>query len=104
MFKYVNKKIKLAFRMIGLSVLSIGFINIYKNKFSTQTLDLMNIDLTHTYLNKIENNPFELIEDFNIQDYKYKRVMISLYNPPLTSKLFPKSNLYGHELIRYFDF
>ncbi len=103
MFKYVNNNVKAFFKLSTISITSILLINVYKSKHNTITIDLNEITLTKQTL-PTKDNPFELIEGFNLQEYEYKRISTSLYNPPLTSKLFPKSNLYGHELIRYFDF
>lgn len=49
------------------------------------------------------DDPFEIIKDFDVEEYYLDTLSTALYNPPLTLKLFPKSNLYGHELIRYYD-
>ncbi len=53
-------------------------------------------------------DPFEIIKNKSFEkDFDQlilKNLEKSLYNTPLTNKLYPKSNLYGHELIRYFDF
>jgi len=49
------------------------------------------------------DNPFEILNDFDFEEYYLTTLTTALFNPPLTLKLFPKSNLYGHELIRYYD-
>jgi hypothetical protein len=104
MFKHVNKKIKTFSKIVGFSIISIGIINLYKSQYNTVLIDLKEVDLTIKIPNNPVNNAFEITESFDISEYEYNRISKSLYNPPLTSKLFPKSNLYGHELIRYFDF
>lgn len=58
--------------------------------------------------NDLTYNPFEIVKGKSIEK-DFDRIFLinlekSLYNTPLTNKLYPKSNLYGHELIRYFDF
>jgi len=58
--------------------------------------------------NQFKYNPFSTIESKSIEK-DIDKIFLSnlekgLYNTPLTNKLYPKSNLYGHELIRYFDF
>lgn len=66
-----------------------------------------NLLLTNNNVNK-QINPFESVKnktlENNFDEIMLKNLEISLYNTPLTNKLYPKSNLYGHELIRYFDF
>ena len=85
---------------------TILILNIYKKYFSEQILDLNSIhenpNITFEILDKNED-PFEIIRDFDRQEYFLRTLTTALYNPPLTLKLFPKSNLYGHELIRYYD-
>jgi hypothetical protein len=111
----VNKKIKYPLIILNFSIISITTINIYKKYFIKETFDL-NVLLKKlnnsnekfdSQFEKInDNNPFEILQYFdnNLDDYFINKMTITLYNPPLTNKLFPKSNLYGHELIRYYDF
>jgi hypothetical protein len=86
---------------------TIILINVYQKKFTCISFDL-------NELNKFpidfdiesqdsRDDPFETIRDFNMEEYYLNTLSTALYNPPLTLKLFPKSNLYGHELIRYYD-
>lgn len=86
---------------------SIILINLYKKHYSSELIDLndlnsFSLDFEVEYLDKRED-PFEIIRDFDIEEYYLNTLSTALYNPPLTLKLFPKSNLYGHELIRYYD-
>jgi hypothetical protein len=111
----INKRVKYFSYFILSSSLGLIGINVYKKKFTQFTIDLnrdLNRDLnwdSNCNLNNIdkenisEDDPFELIRDFDVEKYFQKKITINLYNPPLTNKLYPKSNLYGHELIRYFD-
>lgn len=93
--------------------------NNYRLLYTRKEIDLYEIIQKHKNANDnnskidIENhkellNPFEAIEnkslEKNFDEIMLKNLQISLYNTPLTNKLYPKSNLYGHELIRYFDF
>ena len=86
---------------------TINLNDIIENK-SNKTRLFKNIhqeNITYNKLNYID--PFEIINhdiDTDIDEFFLKELEICLYNTPLTNKLFPKSNLYGHELIRYFDF
>lgn len=112
----LNKKIKYTFYFcIGASI-CFKSINTYKKYFKEYEIDLNSIIVKNSepekdkfmvkYPNiKEEENydPFELINNFNKDEYFLEKLSVILYNPPLTNKLYPKSNLYGHELIRYFD-
>jgi hypothetical protein len=110
----VNKKIK--FILVGISSFSLSLcgINFYNKKFTEFSIDLNKIVeknknstgvIVKPNVSKDEdNNPFQILNEFTtIEDYYLNKMIIILYTPPLTNKLFPKSNLYGHELIRYFD-
>jgi hypothetical protein len=104
----LNRKIKLFLYTLGIGTGGIIFINLYKTKYSYIKLNLNDIEIQNITNNtkripQIED-PFELINNFNFEDYELNRIGTALYNPPLTNKLYPRSNLYGHELIRYFDF
>jgi hypothetical protein len=86
---------------------TIILINVYKKKFTGISFDLNElnkfpIDFDIEYQDS-RDDPFETIRDFNMEEYYLNTLSTALYNPPLTLKLFPKSNLYGHELIRYYD-
>jgi hypothetical protein len=86
---------------------SILLLNLYKHQYYQESLDLDEILKTPSKITvefiDVRNDPFELIKDFNVEEYYLDTLSTALYNPPLTLKLFPKSNLYGHELIRYYD-
>lgn len=112
----VNRKLKIAFYLTASSCFSLAAINKYKSINSTHIIDLNDIIRNNKKLKKennqresqLQNNPFEIIEGKSIEKdfdkiflHNFKKC---LYNTPLTNKLYPKSNLYGHELIRYFDF
>ena len=86
---------------------SIILINLYKKHYTSELIDLndlnsFSLDFDVEYVDKRED-PFEIIRDFDVEEYYLNTLSTALYNPPLTLKLFPKSNLYGHELIRYYD-
>jgi hypothetical protein len=101
----LNKKFRKVLYSIGFGISSILLINAYKVNFDSYTIDLNEIDFTLIERPQpINNDPFELIKDFDFDNYLINRIGTALYNPPITNKLYPKSNLYGHELIRYFDF
>jgi hypothetical protein len=109
----LNKKIKYSFNFILGASLSLISFNTYKKHFSEYEIDLNKIKVEKSEKDKIIKNlqlqeeenydPFELIKIFNKDEYFIEKLNVILYNPPLTNKLYPKSNLYGHELIRYFD-
>jgi hypothetical protein len=103
----LNKKIKYGLNFSFFFGFSTLLFNLYRKKFTGFELNLNEIFSEEDFKfleNKEENlDPFELIENFDIEDYLIKKIKTALYNPPLTNKLYPKSNLYGHELIRYFD-
>jgi hypothetical protein len=103
----LNKKIKYGINTIVLCSMSSLTFNLYRKHFGGFELNLNDIYLNEEFEHqerKEENlDPFELIENFDREEYLIKRIKNCLYNPPLTNKLYPKSNLYGHELIRYFD-
>lgn len=105
----LNSQLKKTMRlMLSLTMFS-WTANLYRSMFSKYELNLNDLYIDLNFNNKIEQkdkdylNPFELIEGFNKEIFLINRIKIALYNPPLTNKLYPKSNLYGHELIRYFD-
>ena len=78
----------------------------YKKNFCEDILDLnsfQNNPNTMLVIQDNTDNPFEILNDFDFEEYYLTTLTIALFNPPLTLKLFPKSNLYGHELIRYYD-
>lgn len=105
--KYMNSKIKLFLSTIVIIPSTIILINVYKKQFTCLTFDLNDLnkfplDFDIEYQDSRED-PFETITDFNVEEYYLSTLSTALYNPPLTLKLFPKSNLYGHELIRYYD-
>lgn len=101
----LNTKVKLSISFLFSICLSGVAINKYKKLYDTFEVDLNKIySETITKENKlITSDPFEIIFKFDEDEYLIDKVYTSLYNPPLTNKLYPKSNLYGHELIRYFD-
>lgn len=110
----INKKIKIFSLLIFGGTVSLISINFYKKFYSQFEVDLNEIIKNNNNAEKNCNNqiardddPFEIIRDFkskeDIDNYFLKKINIALYDPPLTNKLYPKSNLYGHELIRYFD-
>ena len=92
---------------MGFSILALK--NLYHKKFSNLSIDLnkivnkkiTEIDLTnnkineHSELNECngiivinkDNNPFELIKDFDVDKYLIKTLTISLYGPPLCNRL-----------------
>ena len=84
------------------TVLTLNFLQIYEDTFD---LNEYYVQDSSTKSEVIDNthDPFEIIRNFNIEEYHLHKLCTALYNPPLTLKLFPKSNLYGHELIRYYD-
>lgn len=97
---------------------TIAAVNLYKIKYSSFDIDLNNLlqdedvflkkqnihrKITDQVTQTKEIDPFEACRHFNFDQYLTDRLTVALYNPPLTNRLFPKSNLYGHELIRYFD-
>jgi len=110
-----NKKIKYFSYLFAGSCLSLCVINIYKQKCSRFEVDLDRFEskLKNSSANNYKDDrrklicdrddPFELVRNFKLDQYLLKEITTVLYTPPLTNKLFPKSNLYGHELIRYFD-
>ncbi len=110
-----NKKIKYISYLFAGSCISLFTINLYKQKYSHFEVDLSSIELKlkNSSVNNNKNerskllcdgdDPFELVRNFDVDEYLLKEITTVLYTPPLTNKLFPKSNLYGHELIRYFD-
>lgn len=92
-----------------------------------EILDLNKVNDNNEYINqkittnhaKLDNNnnnqsnldKLDLIIKFDNKEGNYRREnkLIEiysnlLYNPCLTNKLFISSNLYGHELIRYYDY
>jgi hypothetical protein len=78
----------------------------YKKNFCEDILDLnsfQNNPNTMLVIQDNTDNPFEILNDFDFEEYYLTTLTTALFNPPLTLKLFPKSNLYGHELIRYYD-
>jgi hypothetical protein len=109
-----NKKLKIFWWSLISFSISLKAINFYKSKYYVYQLDLNSVN-TSLKMNSskeigLEKNlclviddPFKIINNFDVDDYFIKQVTTVLYTPPLTNKLFPKSNLYGHELIRYFD-
>jgi len=107
-----NKKLKIfCWSLISFSI-SLKAINFYKSKYHVYQLDLNSFDIPLIMKSSKEisikenhslDDPFKIIKNFDVDDYFIKQVTTVLYTPPLTNKLFPKSNLYGHELIRYFD-
>jgi hypothetical protein len=110
----LNKKIKYSLYLFTIPSVALIMLNKYKKHYSTFTIDLNGMEFgffpksenkktENLKMIKKEENPFELVENFNLEEYFLNKMMITLYTPPLTNKLFPKSNLYGHELIRYFD-
>jgi hypothetical protein len=103
----LNKKIKYGLNTIVLCSISSLIFNLYRKQYGGFELNLDDIYEKEEFKSqekKEENlDPFELIENFDREEYLIDRIKICLYNPPLTNKLYPKSNLYGHELIRYFD-
>jgi hypothetical protein len=101
----LNPKLKFLLYSTGIFTSTIILINTYKLKYTTLTINLNEIDIQANQNLRLQNdNPFELINNFNIDEYQLNQIGKALYNPPLTNKLYPRSNLYGHELIRYFDF
>lgn len=96
--------------MKSLFFCSLSFLsfNVYNVIYDKQTLDLNELCKNNTFKVKTEENEeeavFDHIKALNVDDYFLNKAQIFLYNPPLIIKLFPKSNLYGHELIRYYDF
>ena len=52
----------------------------------------------------LDNNPFSVLDKYNKEELFLSEISNMLYSPPLTNKLFVYSNLYGHELIRYYDY
>lgn len=54
--------------------------------------------------NMLDDNPFSVLEKYNKEELYLLEISNMLYSPPLTNKLFVYSNLYGHELIRYYDY
>ena len=78
----------------------------YKKNFCEDILDLnsfQNNPNTMLVIQDNTDNPFEILNDFDFEESYLSTLTTALFNPPLTLKLFPKSNLYGHELIRYYD-
>lgn len=110
----INKKIKyFSFIFLGCSI-SLYSYNILKNKTSLIEIDMNNLNrlddsevkdknIISKNRHKSYDDPFELIRNLDIENYFLDQITNVLYTPPLTNKLYPKSNLYGHELIRYFD-
>jgi hypothetical protein len=70
---------------------------IQKDIIPYRKLNIVDDELTNT-------NPFSVLEKYNKQDLYLCEISNMLYSPPLTNKLFVYSNLYGHELIRYYDY
>lgn len=105
--KFLNKRVKLFLASALMFPSSILLVNLYKSYFNTHHIDLN--ELLEKDLNFVvevidhKNDPFELILNYDVEDYYLNTLSSALYIPPLTMKLFPKSNLYGHELIRYYD-
>ena len=54
--------------------------------------------------NMLDDNPFSVLDKYNKEELYLHDISNMLYSPPLTNKLFVYSNLYGHELIRYYDY
>ena len=108
----MNKKLKFVINLSIFFFSSITLKNLYNKHFDNKSVNLNEIikpslENSLTITNEYESNkdnPFELIDNFDIDKYLIKTLTISLYSPPLCNRLYPKSNLYGHELIRYFDF
>jgi hypothetical protein len=129
----VNKKLKIFGGMSLIFSFSFISINNYRLFYSKKEINLNDMifrfnQIENNHNKKKENSkkeinslkdkknnnitkyitPFESIKckslEKNSDEIMLKNLQISLYNTPLTNKLFPKSNLYGHELIRYFDF
>ena len=103
----LNKYIKVSIKSLVLCSMLTTCVNLYRSYYSNFEINLNDLykDIKFDYHDdKYENNnPFELLESFNKEEFLINRIKVALYNPPLTNKLYPKSNLYGHELIRYFD-
>lgn len=51
-----------------------------------------------------KTSPFNILDNYDKQEVKLDLLSRFLYTPCLTNKLFVATNLYGHELIRYYDF
>lgn len=75
---------------------------IYKYILYSEVVD---IDI-HSNTTNLSNevNPFSVLEKYKYSDIFLEEVFQFLYLVPITNKLFIHSNLYGHELIRYYDF
>ncbi len=103
----LNRKIKFVSYMMLSSSFTLFGVNQYKKNFREFEIDLNKLDFNKNIENKVieedEEDPFELIRNFDVDNYFNEKLNVALYNAPLTNKLYPKSNLYGHELIRYFD-
>lgn len=112
----LNKKIKYSFYFCISASICLTSINTYKKYFKEYEIDMNTINVKNSelekdkFIMKTQNikeeetyDPFELINNLNKDEYFLEKLSVILYNPPLTNKLYPKSNLYGHELIRYFD-
>lgn len=50
------------------------------------------------------SNPFNILNSISREEYLLNEYKTMFYTPCLTNKLFVSTNLYGHELIRYYDF
>ncbi len=72
-----------------------------KNSIKSNTLNDSTNNL-ESYI--INNDPFKVLKKIDKEEYLLNEYFTLLYVPCLTNKLFVSTNLYGHELIRYYDF
>lgn len=77
----------------------------YKDSFYFEKINSENL-IKASSNNNVVNivNPFKILNDYKEDDLLLEELSCFLYLLPITNKLFVSSNLYGHELIRYYDF
>lgn len=89
--------------LIEISRSSEDFIRVKGNVYERKKRRLLDFDQMDLYEDCCDRNPFQLIEKKR-NDYLIEELNVILFGTPLTFKLYPVSNVYGHELIRYYDF
>lgn len=95
-------------KLSAIIVSPIGFLclkhYINQTTLTKQELSSLNIENTNKSEMVTSSSAFKILEKYNKDELELENISIFLYTPPITNKLFVSANLYGHELIRYYDF
>ena len=83
---------------------SIPYIQFLLNNNLNQTKKTKKIEVGRDESYKSKNHCFSILDRLDYSEIQKEERKRFMFSSCLTNKLFISSNLYGHELIRYYDF